>query len=201
MKRSYAVTWSEPDRPAVSGRLHLGPTEVVFDGGTNGTTMHAEVPFSEVAAVTVARSGEARLDERPTLVLSRRGAPPVRIASVASSWIIPELADRLAEAHAGRTHARKTLALVVPIRPESREAVRELVRRGPPFDPGSAELLRHDVFLTDSEAVFTLELGPGGRIESLFDSQGLWLAAEEWLQHLDGPARVAEPTYLWPADG
>lgn len=201
MKRSYAVTWSEPNRSAVSGRLHLGPTEVIFDGGTNGTAMHAEVPFAEIAAVTVARTGDARLDERPTLVLSRRGAGPVRIASVVSSWIIPELADRLAEANAGRTGARKTLALVLPIRAESHEAVQALILRGPPFDPRTAGLVRHDVFLTDREAVFTLELPADGSIESLFESQELWPAAEEWLEHLQGPARVAEPTYLWPADG
>lgn len=201
MKRSYAVSWSEPNRPTVSGRLRLGAAEVVFDGGANGASVHAELPFSQIAAVTIARTGDTRLDERPTLVLARRGAAPVRIASVASSWIIPELAEHLAAAHAGLAGTRKTLAVVVPIREESRTAVRELVRRGPPFDPRNTELTRHDVFLTDHEVIFIFEVPPTGEIESVFNSRGLWSAAEEWLEHLEGPARVAEPGYLWPSDG
>ena len=57
------------------------------------------------------------------------------------------------------------LAVVLPLVEGKREQVRALLAHGPPFDPESVGLLRHQVFLGDDEAVFVFEAPTGSGLE------------------------------------
>jgi hypothetical protein len=92
VRATYAVTWSEDGAHRSSGRLEL--TDRAVELTAAGASL--EVPYDEIEAVAVARGRADRLDGRPTLVLQRVAGAPVRIASVVQSWILAELADRLA---------------------------------------------------------------------------------------------------------
>jgi hypothetical protein len=87
---------------------------------------------------------------------------------------------------------------VLPIRPGSHDAVRELLAAGPPFDPRDIPgLERHEVFLTADEVVFTFDAQLGDRLDTLVADWHLWSAAVAWGEHVAGVPRVAESAYSW----
>ena len=91
------------------------------------------------------------------------------------------------------------IAVVVPLKPGSRDAVRGLLRRGPPFDPEKIPgLERHEVMLTEEEAIFLFESELGQEaLTSLLSEASFWQAAAEWRDHLAGPPRLGEDVYSW----
>ena len=90
------------------------------------------------------------------------------------------------------------LAVIAPIKWGSYRAAKDLIEKGPPFDPGLTPLDRHEVFLTDTEVVFVFE-GPGvsESLESLLDDISVWQEADTWRAHLAGRPRLAEALYHW----
>ena len=90
------------------------------------------------------------------------------------------------------------VAVVAPLKYGAYSEARRLVEEGPPFEPGDTPLERHDVFLTDTEAVFFFE-GPGVReaIEGLLDDVAVWQALLPWHECLAGRPRVASDIYHW----
>ena len=91
-----------------------------------------------------------------------------------------------------------TFVVVAPLRPAAREAARQLLAEGPPFDPHAAGLERHDVFVTDREVVFVFE-GPDAKkkVEKIAGDPGVWRAAARWGEVLAGRPRIAESAYVW----
>jgi hypothetical protein len=86
------------------------------------------------------------------------------------------------------------IAVVVPLKPESHDAVRALLLGGPPFDPEQISgLERHGVLLAVEEAIFLFEPRLGSealaKIVSNLDAF--------WRDHLAGPPRLAEEVYSW----
>ena len=77
----------------------------------------------------------------------------LKIAAVSQPGIVAELSDRLAVL-TGDPKAVETAAIVVPLRPGSRTEVEALLRNGPPFDPSRLGLVRHEVFVSEDEAIF-----------------------------------------------
>jgi hypothetical protein len=76
--------------------LELVPSAIRLEGAAAaGDSVVEEVPFRELAGVHIARSATDRLEGRPTLVLERADGAAVRIASVAQSGIVSELAEKL----------------------------------------------------------------------------------------------------------
>jgi len=75
--------------------------------------------------------------------------------------------------------------------------VAEFLRRGPPFDPDEVGLGRHQVFLTEREAVFLLEAEVPGAADRLLSSSRLWAAAAVWTDLVAGPPRLADNAYSW----
>ena len=67
--------------------------------------------------------------------------------------------------------------LVLPLVEGAQGRAAELLRQGPPFDPDEVGLGRHQVFLTESEAVFLFESDSPGAAERLLSSSCLWAAA------------------------
>jgi hypothetical protein len=68
---------------------------------------------------------------------------------------------------------------------------------GPPFDPDAAGLERHQVFLTDQEAVFVFEAADQSVLDRLAKSPQLRWAATAWRDYVGGPTRLAEVAYSW----
>ena len=87
--------------------------------------------------------------------------------------------------------------LVLPLVEGVHGRAAELLRRGPPFDPDEVGLGRHQVFLTESEAVFLFESNSPGAAERLLSSSRLWAAATAWKDLVAEPPRLAEDAYSW----
>ena len=95
--------------------------------------------------------------------------------------------------------------LVVPLADGAGERVAKLLRKGPPFDPAEIGLGRHQVFLTESEAIFLFESVSPEAADRLLSSSRVWAAASAWKELVAGPPRLADEVYSWlspeePAD-
>ena len=93
------------------------------------------------------------------------------------------------------------LVVIAPLAEGMRETARLLVADGPPFDPEETTLERHDVFLTEREAVFVFE-GPQARaaVERLVGDPGVWRSASAWKDCLAGRPRLADEAFSWTRD-
>jgi hypothetical protein len=90
------------------------------------------------------------------------------------------------------------VVVVVPLQPGARERVRELLEGGPPFDPEAAGLERHQVFLTDQEAVFLFEASAQAALDRLARSLRLRDAAVAWRDLIAADeVRLADVAYSW----
>jgi hypothetical protein len=90
------------------------------------------------------------------------------------------------------------LVLVVPLKEGAAAQARRLLEEGPPFELGASELERHEVFLTDREAVFVFETE--GNAPPLRLSAGdptLREAAAAWRECMAGRPRKAETVFSW----
>ncbi len=199
MLTSYGVVWREGtgEQPLARGKLELLPRSVRLDGMAGAGPRTREIPYEYIAEIRIGRSAAERIDGRPSLVLQPRAGDILSIASVAQTGVLAEIAERLAALQLG-TQGRRRLAIVLPIREESRAAVLELVAGGPPFDPDALGLDRHEVYLTASEVVFIFESKLGAdALEPLLSDPGLWQSAAAWHEHLAGPPHVAEDVFSW----
>jgi len=199
MHRTYAVTWQEPQRAPHSGKLELRATGLSLDGANNGSGSAALlVPYAEVVGMRLAQSRE-RLDGRPTLELDRRGHGTLRVASVGASGGISEIADGLGALRLGGSALNDRVTVVVPIRKGKRDKVEQLLDKGPPFEPERVGLGRHQVFLTDQEAVFFFESAAGFSLQRLLSNTNVWTSAAAWHDCVAGQPRIARPFYAWAA--
>ncbi|HXV57247.1 MAG TPA: hypothetical protein VD704_05200 [Gaiellaceae bacterium] len=90
------------------------------------------------------------------------------------------------------------LVIVVPLRPGLRGRVRDLLAEGPPFDLESTAFDRHEVFLSDAEAIFVFESeGDGGALNLPGEDPALWQAAERWKDVMADRPRVAATAFAW----
>ncbi|HEV8602563.1 MAG TPA: cupin domain-containing protein [Gaiellaceae bacterium] len=204
MGASYAITWQEADRKPHSGRLELKPRGLAFEGSNGEGLASEEVPYDDLAAVRIARAADDRLSGRPTLVLERRAGLPIRIASVVQPGIISELAEHLAAIHLGQGRALSRVVVVLPLKEGARDRAATVLDHGPPFDPQQVGLDRHQVFLTDHEAVFLFEADETDAVNRLVGDTTLWAAGAAWKDLVAGPPRLAQDVYSWvrvhPAD-
>jgi hypothetical protein len=94
------------------------------------------------------------------------------------------------------------LVIVVPLRPGTRAQALELVRQGPPFPLAETNFARHEVHLTDREAIFVFE-GPDARaaVEEVVGEPGVWKAASEWRACLAERPRIADEAFEWARGG
>ena len=194
MQISYGVVWREGSAPLSSGKLELRPRAIRLEGLGRA----AEIPYEVLASVRVGRSSGDRIDGRPSVVLERRTGEPISIATVAQPSLLGEILDQVV-AHRLRDVTPRRVAIVLPIKPGSHDAVRGLLAAGPPFDPHDIPgLERHEVFLTADEVVFTFDAQLSDRaLDALLDAPELWPAAVAWREHLAGPPRLAESAYSW----
>ncbi len=170
---------------------------IKLDGLADSRPVVREIAYDSLAGVRIGRSAADRIEGRPTVILERRSGFPVRIAGVAQSSLVAEIAERLAAVGLG-AEAERRLAVVVPLKEGVQDAVRMLLEAGPPFDPEQTALDRHAVFLTPQEAVFVFESRLGSKaLEPLLEEPALWKIAGSWREHIAGPPRLAEDLYSW----
>jgi hypothetical protein len=110
-----------------------------------------------------------------------------------------ELAALVAARRADEARRGRVL-VVVPLRTGMAARARELVAAGPPFDLEAAELDRHQVFVTEREAIFLFE-GRDVRetVERLIRSPRVLRDLGRWRRCAAGPPRIADETYAWLA--
>lgn len=196
MRSTYGVVWRETGGGIARGRLEFLPLSVRLDGMVGHLPSVREIRYADLAGVRVGRGVDDRIDGRPSLVIEPRLGEAVSVASLAEPGVIGELAERLGALQLG--HVGRRTAVVLPILPESRDAVRMLLEAGPPFDPDAVGLVRHEVFLTADEVIFVFESPLGsGALEALLAQPELWQRAAEWHRHVVGPPRIAEEAYSW----
>jgi hypothetical protein len=195
MRRSYAVMWQEADGSPHAGKLELRASGISLEGRNGAGPVSLLVPYRELLAVTIAPRPE-RLSGQPTLVLDRRGAEAVRIASVGALGIIPELAERVASMRA-ESAIPEHVAVVVRLREGKRDTVERLLHDGPPFDPEEAGLERHEVFVSDEEAIFVFDAVSEGSLQRLLTDPSIWASAASWHDVVAGPPRIAKTFYAW----
>jgi hypothetical protein len=198
MQKSYGVVWQAGEGPPAVGRLAVLPLALQLDGLVDGEQLRETVPYESLSEARIGRDAHERIGGRPTVVLERRSGPLLLVSTVAQPSLVGEIVEGLAALQLGSRATRRT-AVVLPLRPESRDAVQELVVDGPPFDPRAIPgLVRHEVFVTPREAVFVFETDTGeDTLESLLEDPTIWRAAAGWRDHLAGPPRLAEAEYVW----
>jgi len=197
MRTSYAVVWREGELPQGTGKLELLPRVVRLDGRRAGAATTLDVPYDDLAGLRVDRTASERLAGNATLVLERRAAPAVRVASFGRPNLISEIVEQLLAIERAGSAVHRA-AVVVPIDPGTHETVRELLAHGPPFDPGAVGLERHQVYLTTDEVVFLFESHVGEpAFEALLAEPALLEIAAGWQDVLAGPPRLAESVYSW----
>jgi hypothetical protein len=90
------------------------------------------------------------------------------------------------------------IAVVAALKPGMGERARELIAKGPPFDPEALDLVRHSVYFSDDLVVFVFE---GGRVNALVRAiarGGAGTAAlSEWDPLLAGIPRVTREEFIW----
>jgi hypothetical protein len=194
MQRSYGVVWRKGTGPLAAGKLELLPQGLRLDG-LEGPF---QVAYESLVGVHVGRAADERIDGRPSVVLERLHGGPVTIATVAQPSLVGEIAERLAAMQLDAAAPRR-LALVVPLKPDSHDAVRDILAQGPPFDPEQIPGLdRHDVFLSRDEAVFVFDSDGGAdALAPLLTEPDFLKTAVSWREHIAGPPRVAETVYAW----
>ncbi|MGZ4419669.1 MAG: hypothetical protein ACXVRV_16055 [Gaiellaceae bacterium] len=197
MRKSYGVVWREGNQPLARGKLELLPRTIRLEGMTGSEPTTREIAYDYLSEIRIGRSAEERIDGHPCLVLEPRTGDTLSISSVAQSGVVAEIAEHLAAIQFGK-HARRRIAIVLPLREDAHDAVQTLIAAGPPFDPDSVDLDRHLVFLTESEAVFVFESTRGAdALEPLLQEPKLWQSVAAWHDYLAGPPRFAEDVYSW----
>lgn len=195
MHTSYAVKWREPDGSIYLGRLELGPKALVLEGSENGDDgVRRTLAYDELTALRLGRLSHERLDGQPSLVVDRPGGAVVITSSVLHAGVVQEVVERLAAMRLGRT---RRVTIVVPLREGMHARARELAASGPPFDPEGTLLVRHQLLLTRSEAIFVFEADSDEAFEGLLGQVDVWAAAAVWREIVDGPPRLAEVVYGW----
>ncbi len=192
---TYAVKWREPDGETYLGRLALGSEGLDLAGrAPHGPAIERRIAYDELDGLRVGQLDADRLDGEPALVLER-GASTYRVAStVVRAGILQELVHRLSEL---RLAAPRCVTIVVPLEEGSIERVRELAAAGPPFEPDTTDLSRHQLLLTPREAIFVFEMRSAAGLEVLLGQLDVWAAAASSQDVVAGPPRLAEIAYTW----
>lgn len=195
MKTTYAVKWREPDGRTYLGRLAFGSRTLQLEGrGAGGPAVDRQIGYDEVRSVRVGSERADRLDGRPALVVERADGRYLVTSAGAGAGIIQELVDRLGEL---RLATPRRATVVVPLKPGVLERARTIVDAGPPFDPAETALTRHELWLSEREAIFVFEANSEDGLAALLGQLDLWAAAVDWRDLVAGPPRLAQMSYAW----
>jgi hypothetical protein len=109
---------------------------------------------------------------------------------------IADLAGRFVSLGAG---VPTNVAVVVPLADGCSDVVREFLQEGPPFDPAGVGLERHQVFLTEREAVFVFDAAEGARMfERILAEPDFWSVVSAWEHCASEEPRLGKAVFEWP---
>jgi hypothetical protein len=190
----HAAVFRESDGPAASGILRIDGDSFSLEGRRAGRLVALTVALADVREVRVGRAPVERLNGQPTLVVTRR-AGPVLFVQPFGAGLLSELADLLSTLAARRADDLEWVEVRVPLKPGCLERARELISRGPPFEPAALRLQQHDVFLREGEAVFVLR-GPHVHeaLERAMREPGFWRSGLAWRSCVAGRPRIVQMT-------
>jgi hypothetical protein len=190
----YAVVWRKGDGPTASGKLELGPDDLVLHGSSED---ELRIPFDELSSAEIGRAADERVNGDKSLVLERHSCERVLVAALGGVGLLGELTDLLARLRAEHA-ARACVAVVVPIKHGTAEAARRLVDEGPPFDLEHLAVERHHVLVSELEVVFFFEGDNASAVvDALSRSPRVLNAAVSWRGILAGRPRLAEEQFGW----
>ena len=89
------------------------------------------------------------------------------------------------------------LVIVVPLKPGNRDEARRLLDQGPPFPLDETDLERHEVHLTEHEAVFVFEAAEDPTLRLPGNDPSLQRLAEEWEAIMADQPRKAQTVFSW----
>jgi hypothetical protein len=197
---NYPVVWALNDGDPITGTLEIAGKDIRLAGhAQDGTGASCRIPAAELFHVSESGAEFDRVNGLRTVVVEERGGRRLRIAPQAGAEHLRELATLLQDAAGLAGTTLRRVIVRVPVDPEHVERVRALVRRGPPYDlnevPG---LERHEVYVTDRDALFLFEgTDPGLAVERVMRDARVWSALEDWDDHVTGRPSVVEPDYTW----
>lgn len=88
--------------------------------------------------------------------------------------------------------------MVVPLADGTWEKARALLGQGPPFDLEASEFERHEVYLTQREAIFVFESArPSAAVRLPGEDLSLWKTAAAWQRLIAEKPRKGETAYSW----
>jgi hypothetical protein len=187
MQERFAVIFR--DGPAqATGALDIEPDQLRLHGRTATGDLTLEIPFSDLCAVRVGCRPTERLKGYPTLMLDRRSLPSVQVAPLGLA-VLPEITELLVSLT--RPDEGETLVVVVPLKPGCLGRARELLAKGPPLDPASLGLRSHEVYLSESEAVFVF-CGDNVRakVNEAIGHPAVWQAGLAWQRCFAAAPRI-----------
>jgi hypothetical protein len=117
-----------------------------------------------------------------------------------TTFDVAQLGHELAKLQA-HPHLRKVV-FVLPLAEGRRDAARDFLAEGPPYDFSKAGIDAHEVFLTDREAVFVFSTPRGpGTLDAILADEDFWTVVASWERIAAGPPQLAETAFDWRADG
>lgn len=204
----YAASFCSGFSSPAAGALVVEESRVLLEGRSLQGHVESSIPYSELTEVRVGRLPEERLNGHSALLLSKRDGELVRVVPTGFGLLheLAELLGALADEHAD---AHEQVVVVLPLRKGRLSRAKELVAQGPPFDPAVLGLARHEVFLSEAEAIFVFEgRNVGRKFERLTRDPTLWQAGLAWRSCVGGRPRISsdtfrprdQPAYRWSQD-
>ena len=132
-----------PGNPT-SGVLVVDEDRLLLKGRSAEDRIELSVLYADLQEVRIGRSPEEQLNGRPSLVLERDGSQAVQITPHGAG-LIHELADLLTALATEYAEGDEEVAVIVPLKKGQLQRVKELVAKGPPFDPAALGFTRHEV--------------------------------------------------------
>ena len=193
MEVGYGVVWREGGVEQ-AGRLTLCPHSILFTPFERDVASVREVALDQVVGAELRRTDPDT--RRVSLVLTLGDDSRLELESAVDKWIASSLLENVFAHVLGEVPDRRQIALAVKLKPGRRDAARELLRGGPPFDPALTSLVFHGVFLLDDEVLFVFETRGGDELEKLLEFDA-WAAVATWREVSTGEVRLAEQAYSW----
>jgi hypothetical protein len=176
----------------LEGRLTVGPQSLRLVALTGKRIPLREIPFDTITGLQLTSTGGP--SDRPILVFQLSANGRIEVESAVGKWILGDLLKNTLHGMLVHSPVGRRVLVSVKTKPEARDRVAELLRNGPPFDPQSTSITRHDVYVLDDQVLFLFETDdrPEGD-ESLADA---WRWAESW-RDLVVEVRDAEQIFSW----
>lgn len=204
----YAASFRTGFSALAKGALVVEEHRLLLEGRSDQGRVQLSILYSEINDVLIDRRPEKTPRGHAALLVSRKNGELLHIEPVGFGLLFA-LADLLSILASEHADPNEQVVVVLPLRKGRVSRARELVGRGPPFDPAALGLKRHEVYLTDEEAIFTFQ-GPRvrGNLERLTRDPTLWQAGLGWRSCVGGRPRLlpettpprGAPVFSWTAD-